>query len=285
MKSLGTSLVRNASPETQSLRMGNDCPLPFDVPSAQNFAEARADFLDRVLAFWPGPALATAFDAGTGVGFFAGHLARRHGLQVMASDARASNVEEARRRHPNVGFFAGDVEDPALVKRGEFDVVAALGLLYHLENPFRAVRNLAAITRHLLIIESLLAPARTAQAWFLDEFAGKDQAPNYVAWHLTEAAIVKLLYRAGIPHVYRARFRPSHVQFRGTFFRRRTRGFVLGSRVQLDPARFERLAERFYRLDRSYYLRWPARLVLQPLLEWRYRRFAGAVNGDRSEKA
>lgn len=285
MKPLEISLVRDASPEVLSLRMGADSPLPFDLPSAQEFAEARAAFLDRFLAFWPGPVLATAFDAGTGVGFFAGHLARRHGLRVTASDARASNVEEARRRHPNVEFFVGDVEDPALVNRGEFDIVTALGLLYHLENPFRAVRNLAAITRRVLIIESLIPPTRSAQAWFLDEFAGEDQASNYVAWHLAEAAIVKLLYRAGIPYVYRARFRPSNVQFRGNLFRRRTRGFVFGSRVRLDKARFERLAEPFHRLDRSYYLRWPARLLLQPLLAWRHRRRARAVELNLSEKA
>lgn len=284
MNSLETSPARDASPEVRNFRMTGDRPLPFDLPSAQEFAESRAAFLDRFLALWPGPALATAFDAGTGVGFFAGHLARHHGFRVTAFDARASNVEEARRRHPDVEFIVSDVEDPALVNRGEFDMVTALGLLYHLENPFRAVRNLAAITRHILIIESLFPPARSAQAWFLDEFTGEDQAPNYVAWHLTEAAIVKLLYSAGIPHVYRARFRPSHVQFRGSFLRRRTRGFVFGSRVHLDPARFERLAEPFRPLDRSYYLRWPGRLLLQPLLEWRYRRIAGAMDRNLSEK-
>jgi len=284
MKALETSLARDAWPEVRSVRMATNCPLPFDLPGAQEFAEARAAFLDRFFAFWAGPALATAFDAGTGVGFFAGHLARRHGFRVAASDARASNVEEARRRHPEVEFFVADVEDPRLVNKGEFDVVTALGLLYHLENPFRAIRNLAAITRHILIIESLIPPARSARAWFLDEFAGNDQGPNYVAWHLTEAAIVKLLYRAGIPYVYRARFRPSHVQFRGTFFRRRTRGFVLGSRVELDPAKFELFAEPFYRLDRSYYLRWPARVLLRALLGWRYRRAARAANTDLSGK-
>ena len=269
MNSIGTEVGPGTLSGVNGAPVQTVSRLPFDLPSAMEFAAARALFLDRFVESWTGPALKTAFDAGTGLGFFAGHLAEQHRLRVTASDVRASNVEEARRKHPGVEFFVGDVEDPGLVTRGAFDIVTALGLLYHLENPFRAVRNLAAMARHVLVIESLVAPGRGARAWFLDEFEGEDQAPNYVAWHLTEAGIVKLLYRAGLPNVYHARFHPPHIQFRGSLFRRQTRVFVIGSRVPLASKQFKRISEPTYRLDRAYYLRWPGRTLLRPLLEWR----------------
>lgn len=255
-------------------------PLPFDRPSAKEFAVARSNFLDKLFASWTGPPLRTAFDAGTGVGFFAGHLAESHGLQVTASDVRLSNIEEARRRHPRVNFFVGDVEDAALNSLGQFDVVTALGLLYHLENPFRAIRNLAAMSRHVLVVESLIAPGSGAKAWILDEFNGEDQAPNHVAWHLTERGIAKLLYRAGMPHVFLARFHPRHVQFGGSIFRRRTRSFLIGCRVPLDPGLYERAPEAFLRLDRAYYHRWPLRVLMRPLLDWRRRQSTPNVSVD-----
>lgn len=282
MNSVGTKVVPESLQGVKGTPPQLAPSLPFDQPSAVEFARARALFLDRFLAFWTGPALNTAFDAGTGVGFFAGHLAEHHRLRVTASDARPSNVEEARRRHPDIEIFVGDVEDPGLVTRGAFDIVTAFGLLYHLENPFRAVRNLAAMARHVLIIESLIAPGRKARAWFLDEFTGEDQAPNYVAWHLTETGIVKLLYRAGIPNVYRARFRPPHIQFRGNLFRRQTRALVIGSRIPLAPDQFERFSEPTYRLDRAYYLRLPGRMLLRPLLEWRDRKAPRVAAGGHA---
>src|SRR5271163_3895017 len=206
---MSSTAIKTAS---ESLTDAKDAPtqaeptLPFDQPTAVEISDARAMVLDHFFASWNGPALHTAFDAGTGVGFFAAYLADRHGLRVTALDARAPNVAEARRRYPGVEFLVGDIEDPTLPGLGMFDMVTALGLLYHLENPFRAVRNLVAMARQAVVIESIIAPGRRARAWILDEFAGEDQASNYVAWHLTEACLVKLLYRAGMPNVYRVRF-------------------------------------------------------------------------------
>lgn len=282
MNSSGTRIVPEALRGVEAAPPKTLPSFPFDQPSAMEFAGARAIFLDNFFASWTGPPLHTAFDAGTGVGLFAGHLAEHHGLRVTAQDARASNVAEAQRRHPGVEFLIGDVEDPALPSRGTFDIVTALGLLYHLENPFRAIRSLAAMTRQVLVIESIIAPGRGARAWILDEFTGEDQAPNYVAWHLTETCIVKLLYRAGMPNVYRARFRPSHRQFRGNLFRRQARTFLFGSRLPLIPAQFERVPEPFHFLDRAYYLRLAGRSMLRPLLEWRRGRKSAVVAAEET---
>ncbi len=43
-----------------------------------------------------------------------------------------------------------------LARFGTFDVVFCYGLLYHLENPVAGIRNLAAVTKDLLLLESVV---------------------------------------------------------------------------------------------------------------------------------
>lgn len=277
MTSLGHKVTGQASPRAAGQQNKIGPTLPFDQPQTMELSRVRALFLDRFFENWKGPELLTALDVGTGAGCFAGYLDERHHLRVTASDVRASNVDAARNRYPNVQFFVADVEDPRITTRGPFDIVTAMGLLYHLENPFRALRNLAAMARHVLVIESVIAPGRDARAWFLDEFDGEDQAVNYVAWHLTEAGIVKLLYRAGMPNVYRARLRPAHIEFRGGVLRRKTRVLVIASRAPLPSQHFVRFSEPTYCLDRAYYLRLVGRIMLRPFLQWR--RVAASTTG------
>ena len=241
----------------------------FDTQFARTFAETRAIYLDRLINNWRGPGLSSALDVGTGAGYFASHLSEQHGLQVTALDVRISNIEEAQRRHPNLRFVEADVEDRAIVDLGKFDLITAMGLFYHLENPFRAARNLADMTNSLLVVESIIAPGRGSRAWILDEYPGEDQARFYVAWHLTEAGLAKLLYRAGMPYVYRARFSPANLQFRGGILRRRTRTILIGSRIQLPTPEFQMISESHYHLDRAYYCRPIVREVFRHLLEMR----------------
>jgi SAM-dependent methyltransferase len=243
--------------------------LPFDRPSAVQFVNARTQFLARFLSTWPGQPFKTVLDSGTGVGYFAEYLTRNYNLKVVGLDARVSNVEEAQRRNPEVEFRVGDVESAEFEKHGQFDLVLALGLIYHLENPFRAIRNLVAASRDAIVVESFIAPGRRPKAWLLDEFPGDDQALANVAWHLTEAAIAKLLYCSGIPHVYRARFKPQHPEFYGRLLRRPTRAFLIGTRTTLAPEDYRRIPEPRLFLDRAYHFRWPLRDLLGRALAWK----------------
>jgi len=47
-----------------------------------------------------------------------------------------------------------EVEDITIDKVGTFDLVLYLGIFYHMENPFKILRNLYQITNKLLIIET-----------------------------------------------------------------------------------------------------------------------------------
>ncbi|MGC2322093.1 MAG: class I SAM-dependent methyltransferase [Terriglobales bacterium] len=195
-------------------------PFVFDLEESQRLVEARGEFLRRfVTDFKDRLELRTALDAGCGVGHFSS-LLQQIGLRVTAFDARAENVEEARRRNPGVDFRVADAEELQPQEFGVFDLVLCFGLLYHLENPLRAARRLRAMTGKVLLIESVCVPGKAPLFHLRDEAALHDQALNAVACYPSEGALVKMAYRAGFPAVYRPARSPGHEDFQGRTGRR-----------------------------------------------------------------
>jgi tRNA (mo5U34)-methyltransferase len=202
-------------------------PLVFDLEESVRFVEARGEFLRRFLAaFRDRLQLRTALDAGCGVGYFSG-LLQQMGFEVSAFDGRQDNVEEARRRHPGVRFFVADIDELKVEKLGTFDLVLCFGLLYHLENPLRAVRRLHAVTGKVLLIESVCGPEQAPLFYMRDEPALEDQALNAVACYPSEGALVKMAYTAGFPAVYRAARLPEHEDFRPSLGRKPRRTIIV----------------------------------------------------------
>jgi tRNA (mo5U34)-methyltransferase len=167
--------------------------------------------------------LSSAVDAGCGIGFFA-QILHEFGLEVTAFDGRIGNVEEARRRFPGIRFDVGDIENPRIRELGRFDLVVCFGLLYHLENPFLAIRNLRALTGSALILESMCFPDNEPWMVLREESSHEDQSLTDVAFYASEGCLVKMLYRAGFAGVYRVAVLPEHDDFRATagHVRRRT---------------------------------------------------------------
>jgi tRNA (mo5U34)-methyltransferase len=97
-------------------------------------------------------------DVGASNGFFS-FEAHKHGARVVAFDFRhkdnsgfglAQNINglnEIEHHQINVLDIAPD-------KFGQFDIVLALGLLYHVSDPYRALANCASLSRARLFIES-----------------------------------------------------------------------------------------------------------------------------------
>jgi tRNA (mo5U34)-methyltransferase len=206
----------------------------FDAPEYVRISQARLRFLQSFLPVLRGHlGLQTAIDVGCGTGFFSEFL-RDSEFRVTALDGRKENVEEARQRVESVDFLQADIEDASLSTLGSFDLVLCLGLLYHLENPFRAIRNLFALTGKVLIIESMCVPDESTLLYLMDEGKQEDQGLNYVALYPSEGCLIKMICRAGFPFVYRFRDLPDHNQFRDTPGRKRSRTMLLGSQIGLE---------------------------------------------------
>jgi SAM-dependent methyltransferase len=217
---------------------------PFDQKHAKSFNESRRKFLDEFLpSLRERCDLKTALDVGCGFGFFSSYL-RRAGFQVSAFDGREENALEARKRDPEVNFETHDVEDPALpAQLGSHDLVLCFGLLYHLENPFRALRNLAALAEKVLVVETRVAPFRSNLALLYEENYAVDQALGYMAMVPSTNCLVKMMYIAGFPFVYGVNVLPDHEQFRGSPIRKPMRKMFVAARCALQVPNLRAIRE------------------------------------------
>jgi FkbM family methyltransferase len=206
----------------------------FDAPHARRFTEARQSFLRLILPYFKqGLDLRTALDVGCGVGHFSTFL-RDMGFQVTGVDGRAENVTEAQKRYPNIPFYIANVEDSSIAHLGKFDLVLCFGLLYHLENPFAAMRNLYALTTKVLLIESATVPEQRSVLILRDEVQSEDQGLHFIAFYPSESAIVKMCYRSGFPFVYRFLKLPDHEDFHASVWRQRVRTMLVASHLPLN---------------------------------------------------
>ena len=117
-----------------------------------------------------GPA-PTAIDLGSAEGWFAHRLLEWGAARVVAVDMRAENIERARLVRDHLGVPAdrlelvqADLFDLDTDALGEFDVVLALSLIYHLENPTGALRVARRLTRRVCLLDlQLTRPGDDAQ--------------------------------------------------------------------------------------------------------------------------
>jgi SAM-dependent methyltransferase len=105
-------------------------------------------------------------DVACNEGYFSQLLYRR-GARVKGIDIRPTNIKRAKLVQQNFGlsperltFELGDfleLKDPD----ESYEIVLFLGLLYHLENPMQALRNLFRLTRRLCVLETQLTRQNT----------------------------------------------------------------------------------------------------------------------------
>lgn len=186
--------------------------------------------------------LQSAVDVGCGLGYFSDVL-NSIGLAVTSFDAREENIGEARRRHPHIRFSQADVQQPAIMSLGRFDLVFCFGVLYHLENPLIAVRHLYGMTGKLLLAESVIFPGNEPTMALIDEELHEDQGLNHIAFYPTEACLVKMLYRAGFGSVYKLRNQPAHPDYKTTLHSRRVRTVLAASHQPLNSRLLSRVQE------------------------------------------
>ena len=196
----------------------------FDQPHYEALNTARGETVARLLPeLQQRLNLKTAIDLGCGLGHYA-EILHQSGLEVLAVDGRADNIEEAQRRFPHIKFQVLDAQDPALMLLGKFDLVFCFGLLYHLENPFRAIRSIAQLATKVTLIEGIVYPSPEPVMVLMDENAGLDQGLNFMAFYPSEPCLMKMLQLAGLKHCYNPSDMPAHPEYHKgrNGFRRRT---------------------------------------------------------------
>jgi len=222
--------------------------------------------------------LSTALDAGCGLGFFA-QILQECGLSVRAFDGRQENVEEARRRYPEIPFERGDIEDPGVTRYGASDLVLCFGLLYHLENPLLAIRHLRELTGKALLLESMCLPEDKPWMLLREERSLEDQSLTDLAFYASEGCLAKMMYRAGFGFVYRLTELPDHDDFRDTPEHVRRRTVLLGTAAAIEVPGFVLFPEPKETADPwSKNLTGPKAL---PRIARRVRRFAGRPASEK----
>jgi SAM-dependent methyltransferase len=215
----------------------------FDKPHYERFNAAReASLLDVVPKLRETIGLSTVLDMGCGLGHFSGFLTGL-GFSVVGADGRDSNVTEARRRFPSIEFRVADLQERSAQDLGTYDMVLCLGLLYHLENPMQAIRNLEAMTSKFLVVEGMCVPFHRPSLYLLQEGSGEDQSLGAVALYPSESALVKMLYLSGFSHVWRWTNVPKHPHYRSNLVQKTARTILAASRMPLNLPALARVPE------------------------------------------
>jgi len=181
----------------------------FDTPEAAAINRARLAHLDSLGLPVAGKRV---LDVGCGVGHHGAFYAER-GCSVLCVDAREENIQALRRRYPQLEAHVANVEMDDLSRFGTFDIVHCYGLLYHLENPIAALRNIAAVCRGILLLETIVCDHPMAILRIEDETLSSNQALGGLGCRPSPGFVAMALNRVGFPFVYAPRRTPDHEDF------------------------------------------------------------------------
>jgi SAM-dependent methyltransferase len=181
----------------------------FDDDAARAINDARLAWLEAAELPVAGKRV---LDAGCGVGHFTPFYLRQ-GCSVVGVDGRQENIDVMRGRHPNVAGHVADVQDPGLARLGTFDVVHCFGLLYHLDSPVAALRNIFAVCREFLILETMVCDSSRPVTVLADETKTVNQALAGLGCRPSPTFIALALNRIGFRHVYGTSHPPQHPDF------------------------------------------------------------------------
>lgn len=133
---------------------------PLIPPQVAGIHDTRLAMLETAVAGYFGDRAAGThcLDIGCHEGFYSLAMARR-GMSVTGMDAREENLERARfvasaMGMPGIRFRQGRVETLALDEGRTYALTLFLGVLYHVEDPMLCLRQVAAVTCEMCVIET-----------------------------------------------------------------------------------------------------------------------------------
>ena len=165
----------------------------------------------------------SVLDVGCNAGFYSFETKRLGAKRVLGVDSQRREIAQARLAAQVLGldvtFQRSSVYDLSIADIGQFDLVLALGLLYHCRHPLLALERLFEVTRGTLIVESAVAPEdwtgaaqthvvgglvrRLVPAFYVEN--DPDEAEAVYNWFLPSPACLAALLRGvgfgGVTHV------------------------------------------------------------------------------------
>ena len=181
-------------------------PAVFDDSAYQEINRARLAHLDSLGLGFEGR---TVLDVGSGVGDLTGFFVDK-GCAVTCAEGRRENVEVIRQRFPQVAAHVVNVETDPLKPMGRFQVVFGYGLLYHLESPVAALRNMASVCDELMVLETMICDYDEPVVRLVDETFQFSQALDGMGCRPSPSFIALALLRTGFAHVYAPKHPPEH---------------------------------------------------------------------------
>ena len=154
----------------------------------------------------------SVLEVGAGPGHHTGFYVQR-GCRVVATDARVECTQEIASKFPSVRTAVIDMNHAwALQALGKFEIVHCYGLLYHLEDPESAIREMAFVCTDLLLLETCVSARGNSinlvpevEADYTQSITGQGCRPGR-EW------VFSMLQRE-FPFVYQTRTQPDHEEF------------------------------------------------------------------------
>lgn len=185
-------------------------PETFDQKAASEINHARLAHLESLQLPLEGRSV---LDVGCGVGHLAQFFVRKN-CNVLCLDARPENIARARELYPGLEAHVANIEIDVLSRFGTFDVVFSYGLLYHLENPIAGLRNMASVSKELLLLETVVCDHALPILQIEDETLSFSQALRGLGSRPSPSYVTMALNRLGFRFVYAPNVPPTHQDFR-----------------------------------------------------------------------
>ena len=150
------------SPWFYPFEFGDGLRAPTKIPpEVEGIFTTRREMVERAANTYFGARLPEVgcLDIGCHEGFYSIAMARLGVGRVVGVDVRESNLRRARFVAETMGleqvsFRQGNCERLTAPEFGRYELTLFLGVLYHLENPMLCLRNVAALTKELCIVET-----------------------------------------------------------------------------------------------------------------------------------
>jgi len=178
--------VEELAPWFHCLDLGNGI-VTKDTPAGSEPVEHPRGTWEKVKAAIPADISGkSVLDVGCNAGFYSIEMKRRGAGRVLAVDSQRDQVNQAAFVSEVLGL---DIETGRLsvydldpVVQGQFDLVLALGLIYHCKHFILALERLFTVTRELLVLETAIYPRHLAPQPFTYNVGGIERTLDGIAY-------------------------------------------------------------------------------------------------------